>query len=119
MNRYSVIGPEGEYQPDSNGQVLANKLGITDPADMDEAELQLLLKLYEHVLTTIAPDQPLTVALIKEWHRKWLGHVYEWAGEERSVNVGKGGFQFAAAVKVPRPFGQFERDCLVRPAANL
>lgn len=40
--------------------------------------------------------------------------MYEWAGEERSVNVSKGGFQFAVAAQIPRLLALFERDCLAR-----
>jgi cell filamentation protein len=112
VNRYSVPGAEGQFQPGSNNQVLANKLDITDAAEMDDAELQLLLKLYQHVLHTVPPDQPLSVAIIKDWHRKWLVNLYPWAGEERSVNIAKGGFQFAAAAQVPRLLADFERQHL-------
>ncbi|WP_198552907.1 hypothetical protein [Psychromonas sp. Urea-02u-13] len=31
----------------------------------------------------------------------WLGNAYQWAGETRSVNMGKGGFEFAAVLQVP------------------
>lgn len=112
-DRY-VIGAEGEFQPDSNGRVLRNALGITDPAEMDEAELALLHKLYEAVLEDDFPDRRITVADLRHWHRLWLGNVYEWAGCERSVNLGKGGFHFAAAAQVPRLLEEFDRGCLAR-----
>ena len=32
-----------------------------------------------------------------EWHRRWLGNVYEWAGQYRSVNMAKDDFHFAAS----------------------
>nr|VUD23927.1 Uncharacterised protein [Salmonella sp. NCTC 7297] len=46
MSRYRVSGSEGQYEKNSDEQVLANKLGITDSGEMDEAELVLLEKLY-------------------------------------------------------------------------
>ncbi len=52
---------------------------------MDEAELVLLEKLYEAVLFEDLPQSEITVDEIKTWHRRWLGNVYEWAGEERSL----------------------------------
>lgn len=110
--RYQTEGAQGSYQPGSGDQVLANKLGITDPAEMDELELALLGQLYESVLLHDLPERPLTVADLKHWHYRWLGNVYEWAGSERSVNMSKGGFQFAAAAQVPRLLQVFERDCL-------
>lgn len=113
-DRYQVDGAQGAWQPGSNEQVLLNKLGITDPAEMAEAELELLLQLYEAVLVKALPDRALTVADLKAWRRRWLGNVYAWAGEERSVNLGKGNFWFAAAAQVPRLLAGFERDCLAR-----
>jgi cell filamentation protein len=111
--RYTA-GAEGEFQPGSDGQVLRNKLAITDPSEMDEAELALLHKLYKAVLLEDFPDRRLGVADLKTWHRRWLGNVYDWAGQGRSVNLAKGGFHFAAAAQVPRLLEAFERDCLAR-----
>ncbi len=46
-NRYETHGsPEGQYQPDSNNQVLLNKLAITDVDEMNMVELELLEQLY-------------------------------------------------------------------------
>lgn len=58
------------------------------------------------------PDRTLDVADLKTWHRRWLGNVYGWAGEERSVNLVEGDFQFAATTQIPRLLEVFERDCL-------
>lgn len=112
-DRYAT-GSEGESQLGSDGKVLRNRLGITDPAEMDEAELALLHKLYEAVLDEDFPDRHITMADLKRWHRLWLGNVYAWAGRERSVNLGKDGFHFAVAAQVPRLLEEFERGCLAR-----
>lgn len=112
-DRYEA-GIEGEFETGSDGRVLRNMLGITDPVEMDEAELVLLEKLYESVLVDGLPDRTLTVEDLKTWHRRWLGNVYDWAGSERSANIGKGGFLFAAAEQIPRLLKEFERDCLAR-----
>lgn len=114
FNRYQASGLQAEWQPGSDDQVLRNKLGIADPVAMNDAELDLLLQLYEHVMREDFPDRRLDVADILEWHRLWLGNVYQWAGQERSVNIGKGGFQFAAAAQIPRLLEAFERECLHR-----
>lgn len=112
MTKYDIGGSQGSHQPGSNDQVLANKLGITDIADMHEAELVLLGKLYEEVLLNNLPQSSITVADIKTWHRRWLGNVYEWAGDERSVNMSKGDFTFAAAGQISQLLNKFEQDCL-------
>ncbi len=94
--------------------MLANKLGITETADIEEAELILLEKLYDAVLVDALPERALTVADLRTWHRRWLGNVYSWAGEERSVNLSKGDFHFAIAAQIPRLLSVLERDCLLR-----
>lgn len=112
--RYQVSGPEGEFEPGSNEQVLRNLVGITSSDDMDELELRLLGELYDEVLAQNLPVRPLTVADLKRWHRLWLGNVYAWAGQERSVNLGKGGFQFATAGLLPGLLRDFERQYLAQ-----
>jgi cell filamentation protein len=110
--RYQTTGPEGEHEPGSDGEVLRNLVGITSADDMDELELRLLEALYDEVLVQNLPNRALTVADLKHWHRLWLGNVYAWAGQERSVNLGKGGFQFATAGLLPGLLDDFERQCL-------
>ena len=112
--RYQADGPQAAVQPGSDGQVLANRLGITSVDEIAEAELILLEQLYEAVLVDALPDQVLTVADLEQWHRRWLGNLYDFAGMLRAVNVSKGGFMFANAALVPKLLQDFERDCLQR-----
>lgn len=114
MSRYDVTGPQGSFQDGSEGAVLTNKLGITNPDDMDELELSLLGKLYLAVIEANLPQQVISVANIKKWHRQWLGNVYEWAGQERSVQMSKGGFMFAPAERIPQLLNEFDVNCLAR-----
>ena len=111
-SRYHAAGSEGEFEPGSDGSVLANKLGIISPDEMDELELVLLDKLYTHVLGPEFPDRALLVADLKRWHHQWLGNVYDWAGQERSVNLSKGDFAFAAAAQITKLLEAFEANCL-------
>lgn len=113
-DRYEATGSQATWQPGSGGKVLINKLGIVDPAEMDDAELELLRQLYDYLFLESFPDERLSVADIKEWHRLWLGNLYDWAGQERNVNLSKGDFHFAAAAQIPRLLHEFERDCLHR-----
>jgi len=112
MDRYQVSGTEGEFEPGSCDKVLANKLGIVDPDEMDDLESQLLEDLYDSVLRRDFPDRRLWVCDLKTWHRRWLGNVYSWAGEERNVNLTKGDFPFAAAARIGVLLGKFEKECL-------
>ena len=91
-----------EFQPDSNDQVLLNKLEVTDSSEMDDIELDLLEQLTKAILDEVEEDQMIKADVLCEWHRRWLGNVYEWAGNYRSVNMGKDDFQFAAAHLIPK-----------------
>lgn len=113
-SRYAVDGPEGEFEPGSNHHVLRNLVGITSPDDMDELELELLSQLYDGLLLEELPEQTITAAMLKSWHRRWLGNVYAWAGQERSVTMSKDGFPFAAASQIPRLLSELEKLHLSR-----
>ncbi|WP_323018706.1 Fic/DOC family protein [Castellaniella sp.] len=113
MNRYQISGWQNSYQEGSNGEVLKNKLGIVVRDDINHAELMLLRKLYISVLQS-PPQGSITVRLIREWHRRWLGNVYAWAGYERSVNMSKDGFPFAAADRIPALLEDLDRRYLDR-----
>jgi cell filamentation protein len=69
---------------------------------MDAIELSLLEQLTTAVLGEVEAGQVITSDDLCEWHRRWLGNVYGWAGQYRTVNMGKGEFQFAAAHLIPR-----------------
>jgi len=60
-DRYQADGPQGTFQPGSNHRVLANKLGIVDPAEIAEVELVLLEKLYQAVLIEALPERRLEI----------------------------------------------------------
>jgi cell filamentation protein len=113
-DRYDAEGAQGSFQSGSNEQVLSNKLGITDSEDMEDAELILLEKLYQSVIIEHLPARSITVQDLKDWHRYWLGNIYPWAGDVRSVNLGKDDFFFAAAAQIPRLLDGFQKDCLAK-----
>ncbi len=114
MSRYDITGAQGALQTGSDDKVLANKLNITRVEDMDEAELVLLQKLYVSVLQEHLPPGRISVLHLKRWHKRWLGNVYEWAGQYRSVNMSKDGFPFAPAAQLPRLMQLFDSDYLAR-----
>ena len=112
--RYEAIGPEAELEPGSRGRVLRNRLGITSVRALQRRESEALLAATQRVIDEVAVDHRFTAADVCRMHRLWLGEIYEWAGEYRSVNVAKGEFMFAAAAQVPRLMQQFERGPLRR-----
>ena len=115
-NRYLVAGSEADYEPDSHGQVLRNLLGISDPADMYIAEAKLLADLYVQVFDDF--PESLSFQTIHQWHKAWLGNVYPWAGESRTVNMSKPDIHFAAATQIPGMSAKFE-TCYLKRFADL
>ncbi|MDF9399548.1 Fic family protein [Vibrio sp. 1180_3] len=112
MNRYEFYSSETRYEVGSKGKVLANKLAITNSEEMDDVEAILLAKLYEKIFVGNNVELTLTFTGIADWHRQWLGNVYEWAGMVRNVDMGKGGFQFTSPLQIGRCIDLFEQDYL-------
>ncbi|MGI3088476.1 HNH endonuclease signature motif containing protein [Yersinia pseudotuberculosis] len=77
MSKYELNSAEERYQPDSGDTVLANKLGIIDEYEMEALESGLLLMLYEQLFIEGPPPTTLAFNSIREWHRQWLGNVYQ------------------------------------------
>jgi len=113
MTRYSTEGNiQNEYEP--GGQVLKNKLGIRSKKEMDRLEYARLLKTQLHYYKVIKPDTRFTNRLICEMHRYWLGSIYRWAGQYRTVNLGKSGFLWPPAYLVEKNMAEFEKGLLKR-----
>lgn len=106
MSRYDISGSEGEYQPDSDNKVLRNFPGITDPVEMSIAETELLEDLYLKVFDNFPLE--LTFQTLCQWHRSWLGNVYDWAGQPRTVDMSKPDIWFASSVQIPELAETFE-----------
>src|SRR5262245_47685729 len=110
--RYAATGMEAEYQPGSRGRVLRNLLGITRMREMEAAESQALEAVQTTALQMYGPRHRFRPADIRRLHRLWLGSIYPWAGSYRTVNIGKGGFQFAHAPLIPRLMAELGRTVL-------
>lgn len=111
MSRYDITGSEGEYQPGSDNKVLRNLPGITNPEEMNIAETDLLTDLYIQVFDNF--PEKLTFQTLCQWHRAWLGNVYKWAGESRTVDMSKPNIRFASPVQIPKLAEQFEAQYLL------
>jgi cell filamentation protein len=110
--KYAIGSSEGDFEPGSDNKVLKNKLGITVEQDMIDAEDDLLFQLYEYVFNSEKTLEALNFQVIQSWHRLWLGNIYDWAGEIRTVNMSKGGFQFAGAAHITKQIELFEQGYL-------
>jgi cell filamentation protein len=110
--RYRAEGIEAQYEPGSRGRVLRNRLGIRSVRQMAMRESEALLAATQQLIDETRVDQRFTALDIQRMHRRWLGAIYPWAGDYRSVNVSKGGFMFAAAGLVGSLMDELERGSL-------
>jgi len=113
-DRYQASGAQAEFEPGSRGRVLRNRLGITRVRDMSEAESQALLIAQDAALDRYGPDHRFTANDVCALHGLWLGPIYDWAGQYRTVNIAKGGFRFAHAPLIPRLMAELTRGALAR-----
>jgi len=113
--KYDVPGlPENQFEPGSKNQVLKNLSGIIKKRDMDQREAIEQLRTLEVIATLFTSGHTLTADDVCRIHRIWLGGIYSWAGEYRNVNIGKAGFQFAAAMHISQLMNEFEKNVLAR-----
>jgi cell filamentation protein len=113
--RYNTSNlPEDQFEPGSDGKVLKNLLGITSKEELDRVEEIRFERLMEAALARFDADHRFSAKDILWLHRFWLNDVFTWAGAYRKVNIGKGGFMFAAAAHVPELMRQFEIKQLSR-----
>ena len=101
-------------EPGSNDTVLRNKLGIADSDEMDRVEAEALIKATDALFHEYDVDRIFSASDICHMHKVWLGEIYEWAGNYRTVNISKGEFSFAMAAQVPKLMDQFEKDQLAK-----
>ncbi|HEY4418394.1 MAG TPA: Fic family protein, partial [Pseudonocardia sp.] len=67
-----------------------NRLGISDRAELARAEADLTAsRLYDLQRTRLTGDYDLDH--LRSFHRAIFADVYEWAGELRTVSIGRGG----------------------------
>lgn len=105
---------EIQFEPGSNGQVLANLLGIKNQSRMDEAEAWTLTATTYLFTKKISKSHRFTAQEICDMHRIWLGRIYTWAGQYRQVQISKGTLYFASASHIPQLMENYEKNFLCR-----
>jgi cell filamentation protein len=108
LSKYEV-NPDEDFQPGST-EVLKNFLNIRDPEVISEEETKALKAAYQYYTNQLNADDPITIKLILEMHKKWLGNIYPFAGKFRTVVMSKGGFLFAAPPQIERLLADFEKN---------
>ncbi len=67
---------------------LKNKLGLTDPAELEKFERSFSAVRHAELSNSILKGD-LNYDHLKKIHRDLFGDVYEWAGKSRTVNIAK------------------------------
>lgn len=99
MSRYDTNPDEAE--------VLPNKLGLTDPDSVNEEEAAGFLRAELAAIDALSGDTVFTLEYLYDLHQQALGHLYDFAGRLRTVNLSKGGFMFAPAQFLPQTLEAF------------
>lgn len=99
-SRYNVGGDEAD--------VTKNKLGITDPKELGDAETVLLTDAYDHFLKLLRNGKlELSLDLLFILHQYFLGPLYTWAGKVRTVNISKGTMLFMPPHQIEKALKEF------------
>src|SRR3954464_12439538 len=106
------MGAEGEYQPGANPRVLRNLRGVSRKREMDQLEMESLLRAQTRYLAVVTSKTRFSAEFIRRMHQSWLGRIYPWAGNYRTVEVSKGGFTWPPAYLVPQNMEKFESSTL-------
>jgi len=74
---------------DLESSVLRNRLGITDRAELAHVEAELTASRIFDLRRTRLPGN-YDMAHLKHFHRVLFSDLYDWAGQVRTVSIGKG-----------------------------
>lgn len=86
--------------PRHEGEDLPNKLGLTDNHEIGLAESVGFEAAESQLVEMLTMETVFDAEYICEIHRLALGHIYEFAGRYRRVNLAKGGFSFSPAANL-------------------
>jgi cell filamentation protein len=75
---------EAQSEPDSNEQVLRNRLGIKSRKEMDDTEARALERAMVGLVGKYDERHRFMAADVCEIHKSWLGAIYEWP-----ANIGR------------------------------
>ena len=96
----------------NEGELLPNKLSLRDRGAIDEEEVAGFLRAELNEIDALSSDTVFSLDYLYGLHREALGHLYDFAGRLRTVDMSKSGFMFAASRFLPQTMSAFEREYL-------
>ena len=119
MSRYQLEKSD-IYLPGTD--IPKNRLGITEADLLHEIEATLLQQAYQTFIDELQPATRFDEDYFKSLHQRTWASLYDWAGEYRSVDMGKGGSLFCRAEflekESQRLFRQLEQEDYLKQAAD-
>ena len=89
--------------------ILRNKLGIKSKKKLSEAETLLLADTYTHFFELLKKGKvKFDLSLLFSIHKYFLGHLYDWAGKVRTVNISKDEMLFAPVKYIDKALEEFK-----------
>jgi cell filamentation protein len=110
-DRYAVAENE-DYEPESNQLVLKNFLAIKDSQTIEILEERELKRTGIELTELYNKAHQFTSQDICDIHALWLAGIYPFAGQYRTSNMSKGGYQFAAAHLIGKLIRDLEKNHL-------
>lgn len=102
MGVYSVQGTPKYCYPGTT--VLINRLGLTDQAELDRVERQIVL-LKSTIAERELPFAAVDFLYYLDLHRMLFSELYDWAGTVRDIDLAKKGTSFYPAKDI-EPLGE-------------
>ncbi len=102
MSRYRIAtGVEAEFEPGSGQRVLRNLREIKRKREIDQAEYLALAKAQtRYYAEVVDAGMRFDAAFIRRMHYDWLGELYAWAGNYRTVEMSKDGIGWPPAFRI-------------------
>ena len=97
---------------ETDSGVLYNKGGIIDKKEIDYFENFHFIALIHELINEVTPQTRLSAEFIRQWHQRFMGQLYSWAGKYRTVDVSKYGFRWPSYNQIDRAMRILEGDYL-------
>ena len=104
-SRYTIGDPDF----DSEHNVLQNKLGITDQAELERREELALIAAYDKAALKYSDTHSFKTKDIRDLHEIFLGEIFKWAGEYRQVDISSEGIHWCHASHIATQMEEYEK----------
>ena len=90
--------------------VMKNRLGIKNPLELEMRESQALMEAYDYAALNYEDSHVFSIDDIKKLHHLFLGKIYDWAGEYRSVDLSSPGIRWCRAAYIESEMQKFQQS---------